>query len=144
MHNTERPTSNFRLNSANYIIHTNNFTDSSEANQRRQTFHMRSFGISGTSYVDDEDEDDEIERFDIDDELMKNDQTTNEKKVADMKKISFEAQFSSTFNEQSLWYQQDDTIQDNEKMTTAPTLPDLFEHHRNQQEKNFIINGIKF
>jgi len=57
------------------------------------------------------------------------------KKVADMKKISFEAQFSSTFNEQSLWYQQDDTIQDNEKMTTAPTLPDLFEHHRNQQEK---------
>jgi len=55
MHNTERPTSNFRLNSANYIIHTNNFTDSSEANQRRQTFHMRSFGISGTSYVDDED-----------------------------------------------------------------------------------------
>lgn len=31
---------------------------------------------------------DEIERFDIDDELMKNDQTTNERKVAEMKKVT--------------------------------------------------------
>jgi hypothetical protein len=55
MHHTDRSTSNFRLDSAaNYL---NNLNDSSEANQRRQTFHMRSFGTSGKPYVDDEDDD---------------------------------------------------------------------------------------
>jgi hypothetical protein len=58
MHNTDRPGNNFRLSSgANYLIQTNNLNDSSEANQRRQIFHMRSFGTSGTPYVDDEDDD---------------------------------------------------------------------------------------
>jgi hypothetical protein len=67
---------------------------------------------------------------------MKNDQTTNERKVSDMKKISFEPQFTATFNEQTLWYQQDNANKDDEKLNSAPTLPDLFENHRNQQEKN--------
>jgi hypothetical protein len=59
MHHTERPsTSNFGLNSSsNYLLHSNNLNDSSETNQRRQTFHMRSFGNSGASYADDEDDD---------------------------------------------------------------------------------------
>jgi len=58
MHHTDRPTNNFRLSSgANYLMQTNNVNDSSEASQRRQTFHTRSFGTSGTAYVDDEDDD---------------------------------------------------------------------------------------
>jgi hypothetical protein len=59
MHNTERTTNNFRLNSAtNYLISTNILNECSEADQRRQAFHMRSFGTSGgKSYVDDEDDD---------------------------------------------------------------------------------------
>ncbi|CAF5160821.1 unnamed protein product, partial [Rotaria sp. Silwood1] len=50
-------------------------------------FHIRTFGKSGTSFInDDDDDDDEIERFDIDDELMKNDETTSDRKLAEMKK----------------------------------------------------------
>jgi hypothetical protein len=59
MHHTERATNSFRLNSsANYLIQTNTTIESSsEAIQRRQNFHMRSFGNNGTPYVDDEDDD---------------------------------------------------------------------------------------
>ena len=41
----------------------------------------------------------------------------------------------TNFTEQTLWYQQDETTRDNDKLTTPPTLPDLFENHRNQQDK---------
>jgi hypothetical protein len=61
MHHSERDsTCNFRLNSAaNIMAHINNainMNDSSEASQRRQTFHMRSFGSSGAPYTDDDDD----------------------------------------------------------------------------------------
>ena len=60
MHHNERDnTCNFRLNSsANIMSHINhaiNSNDSSEASQRRQTFHMRSFGSSAAPYIDDDD-----------------------------------------------------------------------------------------
>jgi hypothetical protein len=59
MHHTERATNSFRLNSAvNYLIQTGSANEgSSEAIQRRQNFHMRSFGTNGTPYVDEEDDD---------------------------------------------------------------------------------------
>src|SRR5439155_11687143 len=58
MHHTERPTSTFRINSGvNYLIQTNNLNDNSEANQKRQNFHMRSFANNGRPYIDDEDDD---------------------------------------------------------------------------------------
>ncbi|CAF5069263.1 unnamed protein product, partial [Rotaria socialis] len=47
---------------------------------------MRKFNKNATSYNDDEDDDDEIERFDIDDELMKNDEISSERKLSEMKK----------------------------------------------------------
>ncbi|CAF3847404.1 unnamed protein product [Rotaria sordida] len=152
MHHHEQNSTNcFRLNSSvNAMTHINNVfnsNDSSEANQRRQTFHKRSFGSSGAPYIDDDDDDDdEVERFDIDDELMNNEQTAGERKLAEMKKVSFEPQFPPVFDEQSLWHQQDDTDMikthhdnednDNMKMTSAPPLPDLFENYRKQQEKS--------
>jgi hypothetical protein len=60
MHHNERSnTTNFCINSAaNIMAHINNainLNDSSEASQRRQTFHARSFGNSGTPYMDDDD-----------------------------------------------------------------------------------------
>jgi hypothetical protein len=60
MHHNERDnTNNFRLNSAaNIMAHIRNAIhskESSEANQRRQTFHTRSFGSSGAPYIDDDD-----------------------------------------------------------------------------------------
>ncbi|CAF0883858.1 unnamed protein product [Adineta steineri] len=154
MHHDERDSANnFRMNSsANIIAHirnTINMNESSEANQRRQTFHMRSFGSSGAPYTDDDDDDeDEVERFDIDDEVMNNEQTSSERKVADMKKIPFDAQFPPVFDEQALWHQQDDedtskshnnnNNEDNDttKMNSTSTLPDLFENYRMQQEKS--------
>jgi hypothetical protein len=58
-HNDRNSTNNFRMNSAaNIMAHINNSinsNDSSEISQRRQTFHMRSFGNSGTPYIDDDD-----------------------------------------------------------------------------------------
>jgi hypothetical protein len=58
-HNERNSTNNFRMNSAaNIMAHINNSmnsNDSSEVGQRRQTFHMRSFGNSGTPYIDDDD-----------------------------------------------------------------------------------------
>ncbi|UJR30294.1 hypothetical protein I4U23_017832 [Adineta vaga] len=151
MHHQERDTSNnFRMNSsALFMTHINNamnMNDSTETNPRRHTFHMRSFGSSGAPYDDDDDEDDEVERFDIDDEVMNNEQTSSERKVANMKKISFEPQFPPVFDEQSLWHQQDDeditkNQDDNEKrshmkITSAPTLPDLFANYQVQYEKS--------
>ena len=57
MHHTERTSSNFRLNSStNYLIQIN--TDSSEASQRRQNFHLKSFINTARPYVDDEEEED--------------------------------------------------------------------------------------
>ncbi|CAF4604340.1 unnamed protein product [Rotaria sp. Silwood1] len=149
-HHEQNSTNSFRLSSAAnamaHINNVNNSNDDNEANQRRQTFHMRSFGSSGAPYIDDDDDDDEVERFDIDDELMNNEQTASERKLAEMKKISFEPQFPPVFDEQSLWHQQDDTDMkktnhgnednDNMKMTSAPPLPDLFENYRKQQEKS--------
>jgi hypothetical protein len=60
MHHHERNSTNsFHINTAaNIIAHISNIihaNDSSEANQRRQTFHMRSFGSSGAPYVDEDD-----------------------------------------------------------------------------------------
>ncbi|CAF2962206.1 unnamed protein product [Rotaria sp. Silwood2] len=150
-HHEQNSTNSFRLNSSanamGHINNENNSNDSSETNQRRQTFHMRSFGSSGTPYLDDDDDDDdEVERFDIDDELMNNEQTSSERKLAEMKKVSFEPQFPPVFDEQSLWHQQDDTDmtkshhdnedKDNMKMASAPPLPDLFENYRKQQDKS--------
>ena len=50
------------------------------------------------------------------------------------------------FDEQSLWHQEDDQVitktrhdkedNTNVKTTSAPTLPDLFENYRKQQEKS--------
>ncbi|UJR16212.1 hypothetical protein I4U23_003122 [Adineta vaga] len=145
MHITERTTSSFRSTTSSFLTHMGSATDNTEASLRRQTFHKKSFGTK--PYVDDDDEeDDEVERFDIDDELMKNDQTANEKKVAEMKKISFEPDFPSKFNEDTLWYQEiNDNLSskttsndhdDQPKTNTPPILPDLFENHRKQQEKN--------
>jgi hypothetical protein len=60
MHHNDRSSNNFRLNSAaTYLTHmtTNNLNDSSEANHKRQTFHMRSFGHDGKPYIDDDDDD---------------------------------------------------------------------------------------
>ena len=59
MHHNERNSSNnFRVNfAANILAHINNAinsNDSSEASQRRQTFHMRSFA-SSAPYIDDDD-----------------------------------------------------------------------------------------
>jgi hypothetical protein len=58
-HNERNSTNNFCLNSAaNIMAHISNainLHDSSEAIQRRQTFHMRSFGSSGAPYIDDDD-----------------------------------------------------------------------------------------
>jgi Mg2+ and Co2+ transporter CorA len=66
MHHNERTTNNFRLNSAvgylTYMATTNNLNDSSEANQKRQTFHMRPFGNNGKPYLDDDDDDDDVKR----------------------------------------------------------------------------------
>ncbi|CAF3056053.1 unnamed protein product [Rotaria socialis] len=151
MHHTERAPSNFRINSsASYLAHlteTNDSDDTDETDQQQHhTFHMRKFNKNATSYNDDEDDDDEIERFDIDDELMKNDEISSERKLSEMKKTSFQLQFTSTFNEQSIWYQQDDMDDmkksncddednDNDKIKSTPTLPDLFENHRMQQER---------
>ncbi|CAF3626772.1 unnamed protein product [Adineta steineri] len=157
MHINERTISNYRLNSSmNYSIHSTNANESPEATLRRQTFHMSSFG--GRPYIDDDDEeeDEEVERFDIDDELMKNDQTSNEKKVVDMKKISFDPQFPTKFTEQSFWYQENEANsvekannnnnnnEDKDKMTSAPTLPDLFGNHRIQQEKTGLSTESNF
>ncbi|CAF3888458.1 unnamed protein product [Rotaria sp. Silwood2] len=151
MHYTERTTSNFRINSSvKYLAHMTETNDAEEEEERPHTFHMRTFGKSGTSFInDDDDDDDEIERFDIDDELMKNDDTTSERKLAEMKKVSFQLQFPSTFTDQSIWYQQDgmsdtkksnyddddDDDDNNENIKSTPTLPDLFENHRIHQEK---------
>lgn len=58
-HNERNSVSSFTMNAAasimahiSSVIHMN---DSSEANQRRHTFHMRSFGSSGAPYIDDDD-----------------------------------------------------------------------------------------
>ncbi|CAF3556233.1 unnamed protein product [Rotaria sordida] len=158
MHYTERTTSNFRINSSvkylTHMIETKDADDNEETDERPHTFHMRTFGKSGTTFInDDDDDDDEIERFDIDDELMKNDETTNERKLVEMKKVSFQLPFSSTFTDQSIWYQQDDMSDtkksnydnnDNEEMKSIPTLPDLFENHRIQQEKTISSNETNF
>ncbi len=57
-HNERNSTNNFRVNfAANILAHINNAinsNDSSEAIQRRQTFHMRSFA-SSAPYIDDDD-----------------------------------------------------------------------------------------
>ena len=64
MHYTERTTNNFRINSStNYLIHGTNMNDN-DANLKRQSFHTRSFGNSGTPYVD-EDDDDVNQSFDF-------------------------------------------------------------------------------
>lgn len=60
MQNNERSSaSNFRISSAtNFMAHIRNaikISCSDEANQRRQTFHMRSYGHSGAPYIDEED-----------------------------------------------------------------------------------------
>jgi hypothetical protein len=59
-HNERNSTNNFRINSSGNIMthinNANNLNDSSEASQRRQTFHMRSFGSSGAPYIDDDDD----------------------------------------------------------------------------------------
>ncbi|CAF1080537.1 unnamed protein product [Adineta ricciae] len=149
MHPSEHDApSNFRMNSAaNILTHIKNainMNESSESNLRRHVFHMRSFGSSGAPYVDDDDdEEDDVERFDIDDEAMNNEQVSTERKVADMKKISFDSQFPPVFDEQSLWHQQDNedmtsAHDDNEHYsrkaaTSAPTLPNLSENYRTQQ-----------
>jgi hypothetical protein len=58
-HNERHSTLNFRISSAATIMahinNTMNSNESSEASQRRQTFHMRSFASSGAPYIDDED-----------------------------------------------------------------------------------------
>lgn len=64
MHQQDRhEVSNFRMNaSAQFMAHirkATNSNDASEAIRRRQTFHMRSFGISGAHYIDDDDDEDE-------------------------------------------------------------------------------------
>ncbi len=57
-HNERNNTNDFRINSAAHIMaHINNSINSkdiSEVNQRRQTFHMRSFGSSGAPFIDDD------------------------------------------------------------------------------------------
>ncbi|CAF4539564.1 unnamed protein product [Rotaria sp. Silwood1] len=166
MHYTERTTSNFRINSSvKYLTHMteiNDTDDTEEAEERPHSFHIRTFGKSGTSFInDDDDDDDEIERFDIDDELMKNDETTSERKLAEMKKVSFQLQFPSTFTDKSIWYQQDgindtkksnydddddddDDDDHNNKTKSTPILPDLYENHRTQQEKTTSSNETNF
>ena len=103
---------------------------------------------------------DDVERFDVDDEAMNNEQVSTERKVADMKKvtlfesitfihicvsnqISFDPQFPPVFDEQSLWHQQDNedmtsAHDDSERYshkntTSAPILPNLSENYRTQQ-----------
>ena len=57
MHPSERQnTSTFRIASATNATTHNNLNDSSEADYRRQAFHMRSFGSSGAAYADDDDD----------------------------------------------------------------------------------------
>ncbi|CAF1109873.1 unnamed protein product [Adineta ricciae] len=144
MHPNERTTSSFRSTTSSFLTHMGSATDNTEASLRRQTFHMKSFATKPLT-DDDEEDDEEVERLDIDDELMKSDQTTNEKKVTEMKKISFEPAFPLQPNEDELWYQasNDDTqtkkasnnLSDENKLPTPPMLPDLFENHRMQQER---------
>ncbi len=58
-HNERNSTNNFRISSAAQIMahisNAINLHETSEAIQRRQTFHMRSFGSSGAPYIDDDD-----------------------------------------------------------------------------------------
>lgn len=91
---------------------------------------------------------------------MNNEQTSGERKVADMKKvaslisrpndlllshfvqISFDPQFPPVFEEQSLWHQNDDDEvmkdydgSDHHEKTRA-TLPDLFANHHVQHDSS--------
>ncbi|CAF4103983.1 unnamed protein product, partial [Rotaria sp. Silwood1] len=62
MHYTERTTSNFRINSSvKYLTHMteiNDTDDTEEAEERPHSFHIRTFGKSGTSFINDDDDDD--------------------------------------------------------------------------------------
>ncbi|CAF0914316.1 unnamed protein product [Didymodactylos carnosus] len=117
---------------------------------RRQTYNNRCFGSSGTNYIDDDDDDDEeAERFEIEDDDISNnhsDSKTNERKVDQMKNISFVAQFPNTlFGEQLLWHQQDDIIQTRNNLSphhSKPILPDLLENHR--QNLNIQKSSAEF
>ena len=115
MHLQERHnTDTFRISSGLM----SNLNDSTEANKRREKFQSR-YGTNDPPYLDDDDEvslsaslsstlrllllllKDEAERLDIDDELMNNEQTSNERKVAEMKKVTVRGRALSHFHSDS-------------------------------------------
>ncbi|CAF0761117.1 unnamed protein product [Didymodactylos carnosus] len=112
-------------------------SDETNSLSRRHNYNNRCFGSSGPSYLDEDDDDDEVERFEIEDDDIPNNQSdsiANERKVDQMKKTTFVAQFPTTsFNEQSLWDQSDDSTKSKNDLSSQnnkPILPDLLENHR--------------